>query len=414
MYKRILWHSVLLGTVIFLIITSTASVVQAASLCVHPGGAGQCFSSIQAAVDAANDGDLIIIREGKYVEQVKIIDKDLTLAGREDVVVQAPDDMEETLLAVTGVGGRPIIGVASSEVTIQNLIVDGANSAEINPFLQGITFINAGGVIRDNVIRNVGFGEPRLPFDQNGQPLYQGDAVVVVNFSAILRTVNIMDNHIINFNNNGIAVISIADQTNPAVANMSVNVVGNAVIGLGATDVIDQYGILLLSDGYADPQFNATGTIRDNRVRDVVTVDPYSLPGSGIFTTNVYNLRIADNVVENVNVGLDATLSLNVQIVDNVFHGPRVNAARSTGLLLSGRDIQVTENRFKKLDVGIFLHIAHPFFQSAVNAVLDKSRFENVPANVITGPDLSDVAGASDSKTSFTFKWQHYRPVTHP
>ena len=58
------------------------SVAYAASLCVHPASAGRCFTSIQAAVDAANSGDQILIRAGTYVEQVTISGKDLTLQGR--------------------------------------------------------------------------------------------------------------------------------------------------------------------------------------------------------------------------------------------------------------------------------------------------------------------------------------------
>jgi hypothetical protein len=124
-------------------------------------------------VDAAADGDQIIIRSGKYTEQVTIIDKDLTLVGREGAVVQAPDAMETTLFDATASEGRAIIGVANAEVTIRNLTVDGLNSAEDNPFLEGISFINAGGLIRNNLVRNVGFGAPTLPVDPDtGEPLY--------------------------------------------------------------------------------------------------------------------------------------------------------------------------------------------------------------------------------------------------
>jgi pectin methylesterase-like acyl-CoA thioesterase len=60
---------------------------------VHPAGAGQCYTSIQAAVDAASDGDEIIIRAGKYSEQVTVIGKNLSLVGRDGAVVQAFPDM---------------------------------------------------------------------------------------------------------------------------------------------------------------------------------------------------------------------------------------------------------------------------------------------------------------------------------
>ena len=169
MNKRMVHRVVLSVVAILLIFASTTSAVQAASVCVHPAGAGQCYESIQAAVDAASEGDEIVIRPGKSVEQVTIIDKDLTLIGREGAVVQAFPGMEATLSeAIEGYPGHPIIGVANAEVTIRGLIIDGANLAEGNLFLDGIDLINAGGEIRDNVIKNVGFGEPTLPLDPEG------------------------------------------------------------------------------------------------------------------------------------------------------------------------------------------------------------------------------------------------------
>ena len=88
------------------------SVAYAASLCVHPNGANRCFTSIQAAVDAANSGDRIIIRAGKYIEQVTIAGKDVTLVGRDGAVLQAPADMQDTLSPIFGFPGRPVLLVS--------------------------------------------------------------------------------------------------------------------------------------------------------------------------------------------------------------------------------------------------------------------------------------------------------------
>src|SRR5688572_6036829 len=112
---------------IVLLLTTTVlanSVAYAAGLCVHPSGAGRCFTSIQAAVDAANDGDQISIRAGTYIEQVTIIGKDLSLVGRPGATLQAPASMEDTLSIVAGVEGRPIILVSDANVTIRDLTID--------------------------------------------------------------------------------------------------------------------------------------------------------------------------------------------------------------------------------------------------------------------------------------------------
>jgi hypothetical protein len=48
--------------------------------CVKPGGGDGCYASIQAAVDAANDGDTIRVAQGVYLETVAV-SKSVTLEG---------------------------------------------------------------------------------------------------------------------------------------------------------------------------------------------------------------------------------------------------------------------------------------------------------------------------------------------
>lgn len=361
------------------------SVVYAASLCVHPAGAGRCLTSIQAAVDAANDGDRIIIRAGRYIEQITIAGKSLTLIGQGEAVVQAPAEMEDTLSPVAGVEGRPIILVTAAEVTIRDLIIDGANSADDNPFLQGITFINADGLIRHNLVKEVGFGEPRLPLNENGEPLYQGEGILVVNLEATPRTVTVAENRVINYNNSGITVFAQADPNNPSSANLTAHVVDNTVTGWGPNEVIDQWGIFFGGFGFADPQASMTGTLQGNRIRDQVTIGSFPLPGVGIATSSTYNVEMADNMIENTNIGLAANQAFGARILHNQSMGPQSEVTGGTGLLLSGSDAQVAENRFRKLEVGIFLHVEDSSFGSALNTALDENRFENVAVDILTG-----------------------------
>ena len=373
-----------LALILIVLVGLGNSVAYAASLCVHPTGAGRCFTSIQAAVDAADNGDRIIIRAGEYVEQVTILGKDLTLVGRTGAVVQAPAEMEDTLSPLFGFPGRPIILVADAEVTVRNLTIDGLNSAEANEFLQGIVFLNAGGVIRDNIVKNVGFGEPRLPLDENGEPVYQGDAIVVVNFLATPRTVTVTENRVVNFNNNGILLDAEADLNNPAAANLTMHVTHNTVVGGGPNEVIDQWGIFIGGFGFADPASSITGTIRGNRIRDLVTTGSFPLPSVGVVMFNPYQLEVAHNSLENVQVGLAANQVLVAQIAHNQIVGPDPAVFGSTGLLISGQDSVVSENRFRKLDTGILLAVADPQLGSAVNTAVNRNRFDNVAMELLT------------------------------
>jgi hypothetical protein len=281
----------------------------------------------------------------------------------------------------------------------------------------GIAFVNAGGVIRDNLIRNIGFGEPTLPVDPvTGEPLYQGDGIFAINLEATPRTITIAENRIVNYNNNGMTLVSVLDPAIPGPANLTVNVVENTVVGLGPNDVIDQWGIFLVTDtfdGSIPPaESNATGSIRDNHVQNVATVAPYEFPGEGIVTGNTNNLSIADNVIENVNVGMDIARFFNAQIKENNVTGHGPEATVSAGLGLSGSDIQVTENHFERFDVGIFLFIEDAFYGSALNTSLNDNRFKKVPVDVMTGPGAPPAEAASAPRTAS--KWQRYRSVPTP
>ena len=393
---------VMLSLILIVIVGLGNSVAYASSLCVHPNGAGRCFTSIQAAVDAADSGDHILIRAGTYVEQVTISGKDLTLQGRPGAVIQAPAAMEDTLTPVFGFPGRPILLVTDAAVTVRDLTIDGANSAEGNPFLQGIVFLNADGLIRGNVVKNVGFGEPRLPLDENGFPIYQGDAIVAINFLAVPRTVTISENRILNFNNNGIIVDAEADFIDPAVANLTVHVTDNTIVGSGPNEAIDQWGIFVGGFGFAEPQLSITGVIRGNRIRDLVTIGTFPLPGVGVVMFNPYNLEVSHHTIENVNIGMGANQVVGAQIVDNLIVGPGPDVFGSSGLLISGSDSQVLSNRFRKLDIGILLFVEDSQLGSATNTAMDDNNFDNVSMDVLTSPGatMALAAAAADAKAA--------------
>jgi hypothetical protein len=343
---------------------------------------------------------------------VTILDKDLTLVGRAGAVVQAPVPMQQTLLDATGFGERAIIGVANAEVTVRNLTVDGANSSADNEFLAGIMFINAGGVIHNNLVRNVGFGAPTLPIDPvTGEPLYQGDPILAFNVVPPARTVTISRNRIVNFNDIGIVAGSFVDPESPATM-LTVHILNNTIVGLGANDVIDQWGMDIFTDGSEESQYFTTGTVRGNRVRDMITVDPFPFPGVGIFTFGIYNMQFTNNVVQNSNDGFQALRAFNMEFWRNRVTGTDPGRAGSTGLFLIGNDNQVTGNRFRMFDVGVLLLVEAGPPGSGFNTVLDNNRFQNVGADIMTIGESSAAASAKAAQTPS--RLQRYRPVTQP
>jgi hypothetical protein len=270
--------------------------------------------------------------------------------------------MEDTLSPIVGVPARPIIMVVEADVTIRDLVIDGANSAANNPFLDGIYFLNADGAIRGNVVKNIGFGAPTLPDDGS----YQGEAIVIVNFGPTPRTVVVAENYVSNYNASGITIFAQGMQEDPTLGNLTVHVLNNTVIGSGPNQILGQWGVFF--GGYESAQMS--GSLKGNRIRDLVTVDQYPSPGVGIATKDTTEVEIADNVIENVDMGLS----------------------------VSGTGTQVVENRFRKVSTGILLFVDFPDYGSAVGAVLEDNRFENVYMDIMTGPAMTfEASGKAES-----------------
>lgn len=98
-----------------------------ATLCVNPGGTDGCYSSIQAAVDAAASGDIIQVAAGTYIEQVTIHESmQLIGAGAGVSTIQAPVVRSES--------------VAQGGQTYDYLLAAYPATGTINVHVEGFTF----------------------------------------------------------------------------------------------------------------------------------------------------------------------------------------------------------------------------------------------------------------------------------
>jgi hypothetical protein len=343
----------------------------ASQTCVSPKGVGGCFSSIQAAVDAAAPGTTILINAGTYAEQVTIIGKDLTLSGQKGTIIRAPAGMAQTLLPEET--RRAIIGVKNANVTLLALTINGARSAKANPGLVGILYAQAGGEIRKNTVKDVGFG-PR--------PVraYEGEGIVVVNRSATPRTITIAENRVAGFNSLGIVVGGFASIDNPTFGFLTAHVVKNTVVGAGTTNAIEQYGIQY---GLYTIEHHITGTLSENQVSNVRYTGRSGFPAVAIAVVGAYDVPVQKNVVANAQRGIDLQyLSSGIQVVKNIIRGPASQATGYQGIGVAGNRSRVAENSLTNLEVGIKLY-NDQYIGFAENAMMVKNHFQHVAQAVV-------------------------------
>lgn len=360
----------------------------AESLCVRPGGDEDCFARIQDAVNAAESGDTIVVKKGTYVEQVTVVGKNLTLDAEDAATLRAPTTMEQNLLPE--LPDRAIIGVKNAEVTVRDFVVDGAKSGETNQRLSGIVFVNAGGTIKKNTVKDIAFAQG-LFFDP--EVGYEGDGILVVNLEATERVVTVTQNRVVGFNNNGITLASDFDSENSTDIFLNATVTKNRVVGGGATDVLDQYGISL---------FRVRGVVRDNRVSDLnnTTFGPESPlgPAIGIFTEHADSSLFEKNTITNTQLGITAFLATTSEFKRNKIRGPE-DGLGFVGLELTGDGNRVERNTFTGYDVGIYLY-NNPDFGTATNTTLEDNRFRDVTTPLVVEEGASLQAAPAAQQTA--------------
>jgi hypothetical protein len=147
------------------------------------------YATIQAALDAASDGDVVQVAAGTYVEQLDIpVAVTLKGASRNGTRVEAPASLTDRFTA-DGVIYRPVIYAhAAGAVTIRDLTVDGAGYGAANPHFVGIAFHNAGGTVQNTAILRI----REIPFG----PTANGTALLAWNVDGASRTLTVNGNDV--------------------------------------------------------------------------------------------------------------------------------------------------------------------------------------------------------------------------
>ncbi|MEB8385783.1 right-handed parallel beta-helix repeat-containing protein [Rhodobacteraceae bacterium KMM 6894] len=250
------------------------------------GGTGD-YTTIQAAVDAAGDGDEILVSTGTYTEQVTVDNfAGLTLTATGEVTIKAPAD-------VVNNGGisnwsRPINAVVavgdSTDVVLNGFTVDGDGQADSidGPGARffGVSFHESSGGLENVDIIGV-----RHPYDggttSDGFPVVSGaqDAhgLHVDNQNATQLDFFMHGGSISDFQKNATLIYN---------ANLDID--GVTITGGGSQPINGQNGIQV---------YDSTGTIQNSTIQDIGYSGLSNVSSSMVLLRSNINLKLINNTL---------------------------------------------------------------------------------------------------------------------
>jgi Ca2+-binding RTX toxin-like protein len=293
------------------------------------GAAG--YSTVQSAVDAAADGDTIVVDAGIYVEQVVVAGRNgLTViaAAGAQVTIQAPADLHETARSSSDREIHSVFtAINSSGIVLQDIDIDGRGAgatvdegggAGIANFY-GVFYRNASGALTDVDVTGVrdayagglaAGGEPLVSGVQ------RGIAVVVDNDSLLA------------FAMHGGTIDDFQKQAG-LFSRADLDIGGVTVTGGGAQSGIAQNGFQIQ---------RSTGTVSGNTLTGIGYAGPANAYSGVILAPSNTGLAITGNVIGGSNVDSAAAKVVGIWIY--------VNSVATSGGEISG-------NTIAHADVGI-------------------------------------------------------------
>jgi hypothetical protein len=315
------------------------------TLVVDPAGGTGVYTTIQAAVDAANaaGGDSIEIHPATYTEQVTI-DKSLTMMGTgPGAIIQAPSTLTQD--PVSGLFALVEIN-NSATVNMSDLTVQGP----VGPFTQPAT-INAGILVVGGATANVTNStiahirnDPLTGVGNTGQAIEIGGA----RGSGQVGTATITNDIITDYQKTGILVRGGSTAT----------ITGNTISGSGPTAAIAQNGIQV--------DLGATATITGNTITGNEytnsTPDPTdSNQATGILIDNFAPVIAGGPIIVSNNTfggtaagaGNDLGISISNPEITVEISGNTLQGNRFEGVLLSDGTATISNNNISGSNIGV-------------------------------------------------------------
>ncbi len=318
-------------TFIFSIFISFLAVpLQGAIIVVHPG------MSIQNAINSASDGDTIQLLPGSYMPANNLLigstnaPNNLTIngsgmSGPNATTIVCPafaDVIHFFTSTVPGIPGTyyPVIMIDGlTNITISNLIVDGANQGDAGhptKLFQGIAYHNASGTVEYIYCINVTDASFPMPGSQDG--------------TCVIGIVDNLSSYILNVNN-----CYLTEYQKNAIEMQGTGLRGiisnNQVVGPTQESYSDENGIIVWYGAAADISNNSITNLFSGNV-------PHPSTALGIGISNAGpNTTVTNNTVFNNDLGIYANNAGDGLVVSN-------NTVYNNGLInSSGGGIQILD-----------------------------------------------------------------------
>ena len=351
------------------------------------------YPTVQAAVDAAADGDRIHIASGVYKEQVQIISKRLTLIGQPGTILRATEQMASIL--IVNAGHVPIMFVQLSDVTVRGLTFEaerlaGSFADPNDGDLVGLHFFRSSGDVENCAF--YGFREDAPGLEGAGSlwfQTFQND-----NVTARVVGCTFADSY------EGIFL-----RGSPTRQSIRATIENNTIIGLVQLDTADNYSGILVGQGVG-------GRIAGNTISGFSYIGENArFPiGFGILASNqktenppefdiLQHLEIEGNTLRDNQVHVALIKADGSVVRNNRFQGIALGIIPA-GLAVSGTNVTIANNQFEDMPEAIRLLGNDPNYGTllgiAVNAQVASNRFCSVTNNVT----VQSLATATETGTS--------------
>jgi RTX calcium-binding nonapeptide repeat (4 copies) len=262
------------------------------------------YITIQQAVDAALDGQTILVSAGTYREQVTVSGKNITIQGdgAGQTIIESPDAASLVANATDTNSTRPtkyaVITVTNNaDVTIAGVTVDGRDQGSIpspptNYDFLGIYVLNSDAHIDGVAVT----GTRELDVDGGPSGIQRNHGILVTSHDVahggtVAHTVEIENSSVSNFQKDGIFVNG---------STLTANIHDNTVTG-SQTDNTAQNGIQIgsLFGAVGDGDFSGTqATVNHNTITDIGNNGPAgSASGIIVFAGDASGVSITNNTL---------------------------------------------------------------------------------------------------------------------